>query len=167
MAPPSLDPPSKCALHAIAEGVPQSIPGRNKSCTATYPDENQRPTARSINQHEDNWRVDDGTYDGTYDDSLRGLVALESRSRFTPYYKGRYLEEHAPLPYGHHPSYRFSLYVAPRHLRISFKDAFEDVSTFQDAFRHEFKKVTYFVFLWKKIKTRTLIELLKKNPHPH
>jgi hypothetical protein len=30
MAPPSLDPLSKCACHDIAEGAPQSIPGRNK-----------------------------------------------------------------------------------------------------------------------------------------
>jgi hypothetical protein len=69
MAPPSLDPPSKHARHDIAEGAPQSVPGRNTPCTATYPVENQRPTSRSIDQQGDDWRVNDGTYDGAYDNS--------------------------------------------------------------------------------------------------
>jgi hypothetical protein len=53
MAPPSLDPLSKRACHDITEGAPQSIPGRNKSCSMTYPCEYQRPTSCSINQQGD------------------------------------------------------------------------------------------------------------------
>jgi hypothetical protein len=136
MAPPSLGPPSKRAHHDIAEVTPQSIPGRNKLCTGTYPGENQRPTAHSIDQHGDDWRVDDGTYDGTYDNSYEYSWYRGPRSRFTPYYEGRRFKDNASIPYGYRPSspYRSSLYVTPRLQRISFKVAFEDVSTFQDAF---------------------------------
>jgi hypothetical protein len=53
MAPPSLDSPSKRAHHDIAEGAPQSVPGRNTLCTATYLGENQCRTSRSIDQGDD------------------------------------------------------------------------------------------------------------------
>jgi hypothetical protein len=132
--------------------MPQSIPGRNKSCTTTYPGENQRPTARSIDQHRDNWRVDDGTYDDSYEESWH----RKPHRRFIPYYEGRHFEDNASIPYGYQPSspYRSSLYVAPRRQCVSLKDAFEDVSTFKDAFRREFNKVSYFVFLWIKIRLK-------------
>jgi hypothetical protein len=84
MAPPSLDPPSKRACQDIAEGVPQSMPRRNKSCFVTYPGKNQRPTARSIDQQGDDWRVDDGNYDSAYDDSYEDSWHHEPRRRFTP-----------------------------------------------------------------------------------
>jgi hypothetical protein len=67
IVPPSLDPPSKRARHDFAEGAPQSVPGRNMSCTLTFPGKNQHPSSRPVD-HGDDWRVDDGTYDGAYDD---------------------------------------------------------------------------------------------------
>jgi hypothetical protein len=147
MAPPSLDLPSKRTRHNIAEDAPQSIPGRDKLCTMTVPGKNQRPSVRSNDQYGDDGTYDgthDGSYDGTYDDSYEDSWHREPRRRFTPYYESRHLKEHAPLLYGHQPSspYRSSLYVASRRQRVSFKDAFENVSIFQDAFRHEFNKVS-------------------------
>jgi hypothetical protein len=112
MALPSLDPPSKHARHDIAEGAPQNVPRRNTSCTSTYPGENQRPSSRSIDQW-DNWRVDNGTYDGAYDNFYDDSWHYEPRRRVTLYYEGRHFEENTSILYGYQPSslYRSSLYV--------------------------------------------------------
>jgi hypothetical protein len=97
MALPNLDPLSNRAPHDISEGAPQSIPRRNKLCTATYPGENQHPSIRSNDQYRDDGAYD-GTYDGTYDNSYEDSWHREPRRWFTPYYEGRHLEEHAPPP---------------------------------------------------------------------
>jgi hypothetical protein len=116
-------------------------------CTGTDPGKNQRPMVHSNDQYGDDGTYNgayNGTYDCTYDDSYEDLWYREPRRRFTPYYESRHFEDNASVPYGHQSSspYRSSLYVAARRQRVSFKDAFEDVSNFHDAFQHEFNKVS-------------------------
>jgi hypothetical protein len=109
MVPPSLDQPSKRSRLDFAEDAPQSVPGRNMSCTSTFPGESQRPPScpqrGSGADQGDDWQVDDGTYDRAYDGSYYGdSWHGEPHRRVTPYYEDRRFEEHAPLPYGHQPS---------------------------------------------------------------
>jgi hypothetical protein len=84
MVPPNLDPPFKWARHDFAEGAAQSVPGRNTSCTSTFPGENQHPSSRPIDQVDD-WRVNNGTYDGAYDDSYDDSWHREPRRCSMPY----------------------------------------------------------------------------------
>jgi hypothetical protein len=124
MAPPSLAQPSKRACYDIADSAPQEgIPGRNKSCSATFPGKNQRPIPVRSNDHRE--YGDDGTYNGayngTYDDTCEvswksSKDFCEPRRRFTSYYEGRHFEDNASIHYGHHPlsPYTSNLNVALR-----------------------------------------------------
>jgi hypothetical protein len=109
VVPPSLDQLSKRASLDFAEDAPQSVSGRNASCTSTFPGENQHPLSRpqrgSGADQGDDWQVNDGPYRQPYNDgSYYGSSwHREPHRRVAPYYEDRRFEEHAPLPYGHQP----------------------------------------------------------------
>jgi hypothetical protein len=49
MIPPVLDSPSKCAHLDFAADAPPTPPGRNLSCSSTFPGENQHPPSTGQN----------------------------------------------------------------------------------------------------------------------